>query len=106
MVEAGANWAVDEINANGGVNGQTIRTITYDTQGDVTEAVNAFTRAVTVDNVSAIIGPPVANIALAIAPISEEYDVPVLGFAMDLACTLKDDGTPYKNMFLFQPNAD
>ena len=25
---------------------------------------------------------------------------------MDLACTLKDDGTPYKNMFLFQPNAD
>ncbi|HIR84814.1 MAG TPA: ABC transporter substrate-binding protein [Candidatus Galloscillospira excrementavium] len=106
MVEAGANWAVDEINANGGVNGQTIRTITYDTQGDVTEAVNAFTRAVTVDNVSAIIGPPVANIALAIAPISEEYDVPVLGFAMDLACTIKDDGTPYKNMFLFQPNAD
>ena len=106
MVEAGANWAVDEINANGGVNGQTIRTITYDTQGDVTEAVDAFTRAVTVDNVSAIIGPPVANIALAIAPISEEYDVPVLGFAMDLACTLKDDGTPYKNMFLFQPNAD
>ena len=106
MVEAGANWAVDEINANGGVNGQTIRTITYDTQGDVTEAVNAFTRAVTVDNVSATIGPPVATIALAIAPISEEYDVPVLGFAMDLACTLKDDGTPYKNMFLFQPNAD
>ena len=106
MVTAGAQWAVDEINASGGVDGKTIKMITYDTKADVTEAVNAFTRAVTTDKVSAIIGPPVANIALAIAPISEEYNVPVLGFAMDTKATLKEDGTPYKNMFLFQPNAD
>jgi len=106
MVEAGARWAIDEINANGGVDGKTIRAITYDTKADVTEAVNAFTRAVTTDKVSAIIGPPIANIALAIAPISEEYDVPVLGFAIDSKAIIKEDGTPYKNMFLFQPNAD
>jgi branched-chain amino acid transport system substrate-binding protein len=106
MVTAGAQWAVDEINANGGVDGKTIRMITYDTKANVDEAINAFNRAVTVDKVSAIIGPPVANIALAIAPISEQYDVPVLGFALDTKAAVKEGGTPYKNMFTFQPNAD
>lgn len=106
MVEAGAKWGADEINSAGGVDGRPIRLITYDTKGDINEAINAFTRAVTSDNVTAIIGPPVANIALAIAPVSEEYDVPILGFALDTKCQVKEDGTPYKNMFGFQPNAD
>ncbi len=105
MVRAGAQWAVDEINANGGVGGKQINLIVYDTKGDVTEAINAYTRAVTSDNVSAIIGPPVANIALAIAPESENNEVPVLGFAIDPKCQVKPDGTPYKNMFAFQPSA-
>ena len=105
MVTAGVQWAVDEINANGGVGGKQINLIVYDTKGDVTEAINAYTRAVTSDAVSAIVGPPVANIALAIAPESENNDVPVLGFAIDTKCQIKADGTPYKNMFAFQPNA-
>lgn len=106
MVQAGAQWAVDEINANGGINGKTIKMNTYDTKGDVTEAVNAFTKAVTVDKVSIIVGPPVANIALAIKETSEQYNVPVMGLALDKNAQLKTDGTPYKNMFSFQPNAD
>jgi branched-chain amino acid transport system substrate-binding protein len=106
MVEAGAKWAVEEVNTAGGVNGKKIRVITYDTKGDVNEAINAFTRTVTSGNVSAIIGPPVANVAMAIAPISERYNVPVLGFAIDPKCHVKDDGTPYKNMFGLQPNAN
>jgi len=105
MVDAGAKWAVNEINAAGGVNGRKITITTYDTKGDVNEAINAFTRMVTSGNVSAIIGPPVANIAMAIAPISERYNVPILGFGIDPNCQLKKDGTPYKNMFSFQPNA-
>jgi branched-chain amino acid transport system substrate-binding protein len=106
MVNEGAKWAIDEINASGGVNGRKIVLTTYDTRGDVNEAINAFTRAATSGNISAIIGPPVANIAMAIAPISERYSVPVLGFAIDPKCQIKADGTPYKNMFDFQPSAD
>lgn len=105
-VQAGAQAAVDEINANGGINGQTLVMNTYDTKGDVTEAVNAYITAVTVDQVSLIVGPPVANIANAIKETSEGYGVPVVGLAMDPACQLKDDGTPYKNMFCLQPGAD
>ncbi len=105
MVQEGAQWAADEINAAGGVNGRKIKLVTYDTKADVQEAINAFNRMATTDKVSAVIGPPVANIAIAIAPISEQYDVPVLHFAIDDRASIKDDGTPYKNMFLFQPPA-
>jgi branched-chain amino acid transport system substrate-binding protein len=106
MVEEGAKWAVDEINAAGGVNGKKLRIVQYDTKGNVNEAITAFTRAVTTGKVSAIIGPPIANIAMAIAPISEQYNVPILGFSVDTKSQVKADGTPYKNMFAFQPNAD
>ncbi|HJG28942.1 MAG TPA: ABC transporter substrate-binding protein [Subdoligranulum variabile] len=105
-VQAGAQAAVDEINANGGINGKTLVMNTYDTKGDVTEAVNAYITAVTVDEVSLVVGPPVANIANAIKETSEGYDVPVVGLAMDPSCQLKEDGTPYKNMFCLQPSAD
>lgn len=104
-VQSGAQAAVEAINANGGVGGKTLVMKTYDTKGDVTEAVNAYITAVTVDKVSVVIGPPVANIANAIKETSEGYDVPVVGLAMDPACQLKADGTPYKNMFCLQPNA-
>ena len=57
-VQAGAQAAVDEINANGGINGKTLVMNTYDTKGDVTEAVNAYITAVTVDEVSLVVGPP------------------------------------------------
>jgi branched-chain amino acid transport system substrate-binding protein len=105
MIQGGAQWAVDEINAAGGVKGKKIKLVTYDTKADVQEAINAFTRMCTTDKVSAIIGPPVANIGIAIAPISEQYKVPVLHFAIDDRATIKDNGKPYKNMFLFQPSA-
>lgn len=104
-VQTGAQAAVDEINANGGINEKKLVMKTYDTKGDVTEAVNAYITAVTVDNVSLLVGPPVANIANAIKETSENYNVPVVGLAMDPACQIKDDGSAYTNMFALQPNA-
>lgn len=104
-VQAGAQAAVDELNANGGISGKTVVMKTYDTKGDVTEAVNAYITAVTVDKVKLIVGPPVANIANAIKETSDSYDVPVMGFALDPNCQMREDGTPYKNMFCFQPSA-
>ncbi|HOU61052.1 MAG TPA: ABC transporter substrate-binding protein [Rectinema sp.] len=106
MIKEGAQWAVDEINKSGGIKGRQVKLIVYDTRGDVQEAINAFKRLCTSDKVSAIIGPPVANIGIAIAPISEQYKVPVLGFAIDDRATIKPSGQPYKNMFLFQPSSD
>jgi len=106
MVQAGAQWAVDGINSKGGINGRKIKLITYDTKGQVQEAINDFNLLCSSDKVSAIIGPPIANIDIAIAPISDKYNVPVLQFALDTRANLKADGKPYKNMFLLQPSAD
>ena len=88
-VQKGAQAAVDEINENGGIDGKDVVLKTYDTKGDVTEAVNAYITAVTVDEVSLVVGPPVANIANAIKETSESYDTPVMGFAIDPTCQLK-----------------
>jgi branched-chain amino acid transport system substrate-binding protein len=106
MVQEGAQLAIDEINAAGGIDGKTIRMITYDTKANVNEAINAYTRAVTSDKVTAIIGPPIANIALAIAPISERYDVPFIDLAIDPKAQMNADGVAYKNMFCLQPSSD
>ena len=45
-VQKGAQAAVDEINANGGINGKMIESITMDEQGDATQAVQCFTKMV------------------------------------------------------------
>lgn len=105
MIQGGAQYAIAAINAKGGVNGRKIKMITYDTKASVQEGINDFNRMVNTDKVSAVIGPPVANIGLAIAPISEKYNVPVLGFAINKESEIKSDGTPYKNMFLLQPSS-
>lgn len=104
-VQAGAQAAVDEINSNGGIGGKTVVMKTYDTKGDVTEAVNAYITAVTVDKVAFVVAPPVANIVNAIKETTESYDVPVVHLAIDPACELKDDGTAYTHLFAFQPSA-
>lgn len=108
MVNDGVTYAAKQINDKGGISGRKVKVITYDTKADVQEAINAFNRMVTQDKVVAVVGPPVANIGIAIAPISENYNVPVLGFFIDNRATRKDEGkgAPYKNMFLFQPSAD
>ena len=52
MVQEGAQWAADEINAAGGVNGRKIKLVTYDTKADVQEAINAFNRMANRQSVS------------------------------------------------------
>ena len=102
-VQKGAQAAVDEINANGGIDGKTLVMNTYDTKGDVTEAVNSYITAVTVDQVSLIVGPPVANIANAIKETSEGYDVPIVGLAMTPPARRRMTVPPIRTCLLCSP---
>ena len=45
-VTNGANLYLDQVNANGGINGKMIESITMDEQGDATQAVQCFTKMV------------------------------------------------------------
>ena len=97
-----ANMMLEEINAAGGVNGRMIKLISYDTKGDVNESINAYRRLVEQDKVVSILGPPIANIGIALAPVTEEMKVPMVGLHMDDRSTIQDSGVPWTYMFLAQ----
>lgn len=65
-VRNGAMLYIDELNANGGINGKTVRVVEYDDKGDATEAINAYNRLVS-DGVTAVIGSVLTGTTLAVA---------------------------------------
>lgn len=100
-----ATLQIEKINAEGGINGRMLKLVTYDTRSDVNEAINAYTRMVQQDKVSIVLGPPIANIGIAIAPVTQELKVPVVGLFMDDKCTMQESGEPWTYMFLAQNSA-
>lgn len=100
----GAQMAIDKINSEGGVLGKKLKLINYDTKNDVNEAINAYNRLVNQDKVVTVMGPPTSNIGIALAPIAEQKKVPIFGDFMDERATTKNDGTPWKYMFLGEPS--
>lgn len=75
---SGAVFAVDQINAAGGVQGRPIDLLVRDTQGQPTKAVNAAQALISHDNVHAILGPGNSGEALATLPIVSRGGVPQL----------------------------
>lgn len=78
QVEYGAQLAVDEINAAGGVLGKDLELFAYDSQGDPTLGVNAYNRLVTEDEIDALIGGTFSGVTLAVKELSIEDNIPVL----------------------------
>jgi branched-chain amino acid transport system substrate-binding protein len=77
-VDKGFRLAVDEQNKKGGVNGKQIDVKTLDDQGKPEEAAVAATRLITQDKVTVIIGEETSSRSLAIAPIADSNQVPML----------------------------
>jgi branched-chain amino acid transport system substrate-binding protein len=74
----GVQFAVEEINAAGGIDGRRIQLVTYDTQGDPTKAVNFAQRLAFVDKVHFVIGPVNSGESLATVPIVAKAGIPNL----------------------------
>ena len=72
----GVTFAVDTINAAGGVKGRKLEVITRDTQGDPTKAVNATQELISQARVHAIWGPFNSGEALATTPIMARARMP------------------------------
>ncbi len=101
----GAEYAVQVINENGGIDGRPLEIITMDCKNDLNEGINAYRKLVDEDEVTAIIGPPLSNPASGWVEISEEDQVPIVGHFMDEVCTTDPDtGEPYPYMFLAEPS--
>ena len=103
-VTRGAEIAIEKINAAGGVDGAMLKLITLDTKANVQEAIKAYNSLVSSQAV-AVVGPPVSNIGLALAPIANKAGVPLVGSFIDPRVTVGEDGKAQRAMFLMQPSS-
>lgn len=78
---------VQEINASGGVNGAKIELFVYDTQGDVTKAVQLATKLIKNDKVVAIIGPSTTGESMAVIPLVQRERIPLISCAAGVKIT-------------------
>lgn len=78
---------VDEINKAGGIKGRKLELIVYDTQGDATKAVQAVNKLIKDDKVVAIIGPSTTGDSMAVIPVIEKSQVPLISCAAGIKIT-------------------
>ncbi len=103
-VTRGAELAAEKINGQGGISGAKIKMITLDTKGDVQEAIKAFNRLVDQEKAVAVIGPPISNIGIGLAPVADAKKVAFVGSFADPRATVGEDGKVHPSMFLVQPS--
>ena len=72
----GAQLAIDEINAGGGVNGRKIRMISYDDGAKPSEAEAVAKKMIESDKVFAILGGGVSNVAIVVGDEAHRAKVP------------------------------
>jgi branched-chain amino acid transport system substrate-binding protein len=70
--------AIDEINKNGGVNGQPIQYIVGDEKSDAANGINSAKKLIQQEKVDAIIGSTSSLITIAFAKENESAKVPLL----------------------------
>ena len=74
----GADMAIDEANAAGGVLGKKIRVIVEDDQGKPEEAQTVVTKLVNKDRVVAVLGEVASSRSLAGAPVCQQNSIPMV----------------------------
>ena len=95
-----AEMLVEKINKAGGINGEKLELIVYDSEGDATKANLAVRKLITQDKVSAIIGPSLSGTSLAVLPLAEKHKIPLVSCAASYKIVHdKKTGKPYKWVF-------
>ena len=74
----GAEIAIDELNAKGGILGQQITLVTADTRQDVTEGIKAYEYLAETEEVDFIISGSIDDVSLGWLPRMQEYQIPTL----------------------------
>ncbi|MGP8153161.1 MAG: ABC transporter substrate-binding protein [Smithella sp.] len=82
-----AEMMVAEINKAGGIKGRKLVLIVYDTQGDATRAVQAANKLIKDDKVVAIIGPSTTGDSMAVIPVVEKAEIPLISCAAGIKIT-------------------
>lgn len=99
----GVMFAVETINAAGGVKGRKIEVVTRDTQGDPTKAVNAVQEMMASHTVHAIWGPNNSGESLATTPIIARRGIPNIH---SCGITSLIDAKKFPNAYRISPSND
>ena len=86
----GVLLAIDEINADGGLNGKLIETVEYDTQGSAEESVKVVSKMIANDNIDACIGSINSGDCLAACPYLNEAGIYNMGLGTAASWMLED----------------
>lgn len=78
---------VEQINAAGGIDGEMVEAVIYDSEGDPAKAVSSVNKLLHKDNVLAIIGPSTTPTTLAITNFVEKAEVPLISCAAGVEIT-------------------
>lgn len=82
-----AQMVVDEINRTGGIKGRKLELIAYDTGGDATKAVQLANRLIKNDHVVAIVGPSTTGDTMAVIPVVERAQIPLISCSAGIKIT-------------------
>lgn len=78
---------VKDANARGGINGHRIELVAYDTQGDVTKAVQLANKLIKNDKVTVIVGPSTTGETMAVLPVAEKEKISLISCAAGIKIT-------------------
>lgn len=77
-MQQGIDMAVEEINEEGGVDGQEVKVIYGDSKGDSATGMTEAERLITQENVDVLIGCYQSGVTVTVAQIAEQYGVPLI----------------------------
>ncbi len=91
----------EQVNAAGGINGRPLEIIVEDTEGDEAKAVMKAKKLITQDQVIAIVGPTRSGTTMAVIPIIEKAELPMVSCA-----AAEDIVKPVKKWVFKSPQSD
>ncbi|MBW2991080.1 ABC transporter substrate-binding protein [Candidatus Woesearchaeota archaeon] len=91
----GATLAIEEINAQGGINGKKVRLDVEDTAGNQKDTVTAVRKLISIDNVEAIIGPTWMDTYSGATPLSDEHKIVMITPSASITAIKKQGDYPY-----------
>jgi branched-chain amino acid transport system substrate-binding protein len=95
----GMELTAKEINEAGGILGKQIEIVGLDGRGDPTDSVNAFRRLATEEEVIAVIGTNFSSCNIAMAPIADQLEVPLIATAAsNPKVTVDEDGNLHSSL--------
>ncbi len=99
-VRNGATLYIDQLNANGGINGKQVELIAYDNKADNQEAINAFNRMVD-EGITALIGDVLTGNTIAVVGAAYPLNMPMITASATASSVTFDDetNTLYSNVF-------